>query len=96
MLFFGLAGTKPDQRPNLGLVTRGALPKAIGGHAPGSSSDGSSATIARSARQIQLDRLPDDAWGDGMVLVAKHIADGGNVAPRDIGALGLEANRDVA
>ena len=45
---------------------------------------------------MQPDRIPDDARRDVVVLVAKDIADRGDVTPRNIGVLSFNLARYVS
>lgn len=42
---------------------------------------------------MQPNRIPNDAGRDVVILVAKHVANRGDVRPRNVGVLGLEFAR---
>lgn|SRR5581483_938231 len=46
--------------------------------------------------KMQPHRVPDDSGSDVMILMAKDIADCGNVTPRNLGVLRLDRVRYVA
>jgi hypothetical protein len=47
-------------------------------------------------RKMQPNRIPNDARRDVVILVAKHIANRGDVTPRNVGVLSLEFARYVS